>query len=173
MALRRHTGTAGGVHRHLDLRQKRFCQQGVGDNADIGTQADQDNLLDTLVLALVNQVLAQFDRTKRRFHHGADGGIATALDGGIHPVIQFPAGGVLDAVGNRKDAALLGIQVVGLVGVLGYDDFAVKVLDFLTHRRHNGLGFAGAKSSVHKIFLHIDDNQHTHRLSSILIDVWI
>ena len=63
-------------------------------------------------------------------------------------------------------AALLGIQVVGLVGVLGYDDFAVKVLDFLTHRRHNGLGFAGAKSSVHKIFLHIDDNQHTHRLSS-------
>ena len=37
------TGAAGGVHRYLDFRQKRLDEQGVGDDADVGTQANIPN----------------------------------------------------------------------------------------------------------------------------------
>lgn len=69
-------------------------------------------------------------------------------------------GGALDAVGHGELFALQRLQVVRTVGVQrDQQGVAPEGADLLHHRRDDGLRRRGSQRAVHKILLHIHNDQ--------------
>ena len=78
-------------------------------------------------------------------------------EGGAHSRRDVPAVGALDAVLHREDAALLGLQVVGEMGILGGIDRTGPGQDLLRYLRHDGSCLRRAQRAVDKVVLHVDN----------------
>ena len=91
------------------------------------------------------------------------------LGGVSHLVVDVPALGLADAVLHGQLAALLGVQIVLVVGVHGEDD-VVPVFAVFLNARHNGvgqrLGPGETQGSGDEIVLIIDDNEYAVHPSS-------
>ena len=157
MALRGHAGAAAGIHIDGHLRQSGFQQQGVGDDTDVGAQPNQRDGGHRLLIGVVSS-----DDVGQA--GAAEGGLVDGLLGQQVSNLRtdLPAVSAPDAVGDREKFSLLGVQVVVLMGVPGGQHPAGKALDPVSDLGHNGLCLFGAKSTVDKIILHINDNQKIH-----------
>lgn len=112
MALRGDTCAAGGIHRYLCLRQERLHQQGVGNHADVGAEADQRHLFNEFLFILLRQQTPQL--------RAAEGGLVqNGLSCAGRPELldDLPALGPPDAVGYRQVPPLPGMEIVRPMGV--------------------------------------------------------
>ena len=125
MALFRNSGAAGSIHNDRHFRQECLCNHGIGDYADIRTQAYECNGFDTsLPFCLLSPDPGpEAGGLTHRFKCTLVNGHLFSLRFNLR--MKFPSLGSLDAVGNRKVAAFLGIQVVLAMGVPGYKGYAL------------------------------------------------
>ena len=169
VGLWRDTCAAGRIDNDGDVRQCRFGDDGIGEHADIGAETDKlDGCNDRGVFLL--QQGAEGQRTEGGL---IDDGVA-GVDG--QAMVNLPACGVLEAVGDWQMPALFRLQIVRVVGVAGKNqDVAVLSggFDLLAYRRDDGSSFLGAKGAIDEIGLHIYDDQNLFRthLFPVLSDV--
>ncbi len=169
-----HTGRCGCVHRQGYFGEMGFEEQRVGNHADVGAKTAEFHR-EVLSVGQFFENLGQIDRAEGSLlHHGASfacsGG---SRQGGKDTGIRLPTVGPLDAVRNGEVLPLCGIHVVGRVGVQRGHKDAVGIsgtgLDFGDYVVHNGHGLGRTQRAVHKVLLHIDNDEEMFHVLSFFI----
>ena len=158
-----HTGTAAGPDRHRHFRTVGLEQRHNGKHTDVGAEADDLDGIGTERPDILSQLQAAE--------------AALFKDGAAHREIlelcrELPAVAAPQAVHYREVSALLGLEVVDAVGILGEDHLPAVTHgldDALLDSRDNGLSFRCAQRAIDKVLLHIHNDKKIHRDSSCFI----
>ena len=137
MGLGRDAGAAGSVDADGSLRELRFEDQRVGDNADIGAETNEfdgefvavGNLEHEMREAGGTEGVFLKLKMGHLFHNFAD------------RLIEVPAGRAIEAVRDGKELPFLGGEIVVKMRIIGYKDFAVEIPDLLNSGGNDGEGF--------------------------------
>ena len=151
MAFRRDAGAAVAVHADFCFRQERFQQHGVGNDADVGAEADDGDFVKA------GDVLRQSRCAKGRlFQHDGVLRIGNQRGG------QRPAVGRLDAVLDGQFFPFGRLEIIFRVRVLREDQFFPVLdggLDTFGDAEDDGLRFGRAQGTVDEVVLHINDDE--------------
>ena len=146
-------GTTGAVDDDFFFRIKGFEHHGIGDDADVGAQAHEDQPV--VVTDFVDQGRAAEGWL---FQYRCPHGVGQEL------FADAPASRVFDTVRNREFSAFLGFAVIFAVCILREDEVRFLVFIFLAgddlrfYLRDDGLCLGVAEGAVDEIILHIDDD---------------
>ena len=169
MLFRGDARAAGGVDVDGQLRHRGLYHQRVGDDADVGAQADQ---LDGLQFVALIEALEVGDQLL-----AAEGGLcvdarAAALTQGVDLLGEAPALRAHDAVLDGQHPALLGLQVVLLVGVYGHEDGTLEGAHLLQQAREHLHRLRRAERAGDEVILHVDYDKAFHSFHLPLNRAW-
>ena len=151
MTLRRDTRAAGGIDTDVFLGVECLCEEGVGDDADVGAEPDE------LDFVIVHKGGGEGDRAECRLFDNGD----SSAHKGLQRIRDLPARRAVDTVLYGEFSPLLRLKIIRAMRIHGEDERRARRLFFFElccQTRQHLLRLGRTECAVYEVVLHIDND---------------